>query len=221
MEKYSWLDLQSGSELAWKNFYQSERSRFIGYALHRFQVEEADALDIFQQAFLAFWERVDQGKLVLNRANPETYLFSVGRFMLIQHKKKLNQLSSISLDMEHAFYGDQQEETFSGVDSETALWAEEYKKESMWQEGEVGADLQKYAHLEATHLQESFLKMSTAFSKLGVACKDLLRRIFYEGKTPAELVEAGWYASTDVVKTQKSRCLKQIRTWYEESVDPK
>lgn len=62
-------------------------------------------------------------------------------------------------------------------------------------------------HLEETNI----LKMQEAFRSLGIKCQDVIRLFYYENLSIGEIKERLGYASKDVVKSQKSRCIRQIK----------
>lgn len=49
------------------------------------------------------------------------------------------------------------------------------------------------------------------FKKLGEQCKKVLQLFYYEEKKLDEIQEALGYSNKDVLKSQKSRCLKQLK----------
>lgn len=53
--------------------------------------------------------------------------------------------------------------------------------------------------------------LESAIESLGRKCQELLRLFYYEEKKLAEIQEILDYNHTDVVKSQKSRCLKSLR----------
>ncbi|WP_417200674.1 RNA polymerase sigma factor [Bizionia sp.] len=53
--------------------------------------------------------------------------------------------------------------------------------------------------------------LKKAFSKLGDKCKQVLELYYYEGLTLDEIQAFLKYSNKDVLKSQKSRCLKQLK----------
>lgn len=53
--------------------------------------------------------------------------------------------------------------------------------------------------------------LQEGFGKLGDQCRNLLSLFYYEEKKLEEIQELLGYSSKNVLKTQKSRCLKQLR----------
>lgn len=55
------------------------------------------------------------------------------------------------------------------------------------------------------------IEIERAIRSLGTKCKELLRLFYYEEKKMIEIKEILNYNHTDVVKSQKSRCLKSLK----------
>jgi len=58
---------------------------------------------------------------------------------------------------------------------------------------------------------EEISKMREAFQKLGNQCREVLRLFYYEEKNLDEIMAILDYSSKDVLKSQKSRCLKKLK----------
>jgi len=54
-------------------------------------------------------------------------------------------------------------------------------------------------------------ELETAFKQLGERCKEVLSLFYYQQKKISEIKELLGYQHTDVVKSQKSRCLKSLK----------
>ncbi|MCH2085333.1 MAG: sigma-70 family RNA polymerase sigma factor [Saprospiraceae bacterium] len=85
--------LQSKESKALEQLYLSYRKPFIAFA-RRYQANEEDVLDAYQDAVIAFFENVQTGKLNKLSSTIKTYLFSIGKYKLIN---KLKQNGSKSL----------------------------------------------------------------------------------------------------------------------------
>lgn len=53
--------------------------------------------------------------------------------------------------------------------------------------------------------------LEKALAELGEPCHQLIRLFYYEGKSNSEIMAQLHYASTDVVKSKKYRCLKYLK----------
>ena len=55
------------------------------------------------------------------------------------------------------------------------------------------------------------MNLRQAFLKLGNQCKEVLKLFYYEEKNLDEILQLLDYSSKDVLKSQKSRCLKKLK----------
>ena len=58
---------------------------------------------------------------------------------------------------------------------------------------------------------KEILKLQEEFAKLGNQCKEVLKLFYYEEKSLNEIMQILNYSSKDVLKSQKSRCLKHLK----------
>lgn len=70
--------------------YRDYRKEFLSWALKNFGAEEADALDCFQDAMIAFYRNVVNGKIKELTSSVKTYIFSIGKNMLLRKFKSQN-----------------------------------------------------------------------------------------------------------------------------------
>ena len=59
--------------------------------------------------------------------------------------------------------------------------------------------------------------LQKSFNKLGDQCKKVLQLFYYEEKKLDEIQQQLGYSSKDVLKSQKSRCLKQLKDFTKEN----
>ncbi|WP_158860390.1 RNA polymerase sigma factor [Lunatibacter salilacus] len=64
----------------------------------------------------------------------------------------------------------------------------------------------------ADGLDEQTLQLKMGYSQLGEKCREVLRMFYYDGKKLAEIQHLLGYETKDTVKSQKSRCIKQLKT---------
>jgi RNA polymerase sigma-70 factor (ECF subfamily) len=57
------------------------------------------------------------------------------------------------------------------------------------------------------------------YSLLGNRCKEILKLFYYEGYTLDEIIDILDYSDKKVLKSQKSRCIKQLKDWIKESYE--
>jgi RNA polymerase sigma-70 factor (ECF subfamily) len=79
--------IKSGGTKALENLYSAYRDDFCAFA-KRYQAEESDVLDVYQDAIIAFYENIISGKLSKISSSIKTYLFSIGKFKLIDKLKR-------------------------------------------------------------------------------------------------------------------------------------
>jgi len=59
--------------------------------------------------------------------------------------------------------------------------------------------------------EQNIEKLRRAYRQLGSRCQEVIKLFYYENQTIEKIKERLDYTSKDVVKSQKSRCIKQIR----------
>lgn len=72
----------------------------------------------------------------------------------------------------------------------------------------VSTDHLQFERTEMTHEQQLLYKH---FPQLGESCQEIIKNFYFHGLTIAEIKEIGNYNSENVVKAQKSRCLKKLK----------
>jgi RNA polymerase sigma factor (sigma-70 family) len=70
--------------------YKNYRKEFLSWSFKNFGASEADALDCFQDAMIIFYRNVADGKLTVLSSSEKTYLFSIGKNLLMRKFKKTN-----------------------------------------------------------------------------------------------------------------------------------
>ena len=76
--------------------YGNYRKEFLSWAYKTFSASEADALDCFQDAMVIFYRNITTGKLKELNSSIKTYLFSIGKNLLLRKFKSTQK--EISLD---------------------------------------------------------------------------------------------------------------------------
>lgn len=80
-------ELRQGGHRALESVYRDNRREFIQWASRQYHCNEDDALEIFQQTVIVFYENVMQGKLVTLTSSLKTYLFSIGKNKIMELKR--------------------------------------------------------------------------------------------------------------------------------------
>ena len=169
--------LKEGSDSAFKKVYQDNRSIFLNFA-RKYGIAAADVLDIYQDAYIVFYENIGNGKLSELRSSISTYLMSIGKYMIMDRirkdKKKIRS-----------------EQLIASV-------------------GEVDAEIASY-EIITEELSPRQLLLRTYFDQLGEKCKTILTLFYYKHYSIKEIMIKGRYNSENVVKSQKSRCLRALK----------
>jgi len=91
-------DLKEGSEIIYKTIYENNRVKFIHFA-RRYNLEDDDIIDVYQDAYIAFYNNVMSGKLQFLTSSITTYIFSIGKFMIFDRLKKKNKMKTVDFDL--------------------------------------------------------------------------------------------------------------------------
>ncbi len=169
-------DLQTGNQHRLREVYETYRMPFLAWAVTRFSCQEEEAREVYQEVILAFYENVVNGKINTLNSKLQTYLFGIGKFILlkrIEKARRLDELGEESLDI--AIPADQ----LPGYEAEQT---------------------------------ERSATMLSAINQLGENCRDLLIHVYYHRLSGEIIAERLGYKNSDVVKSQKARCMKKLRT---------
>ncbi|RZS99001.1 RNA polymerase sigma factor [Aquimarina brevivitae] len=69
----------------------------------------------------------------------------------------------------------------------------------------------EYKLLEEDELSSEQVALRVHFKKLGKRCQEMLTLFYYRGLTIEEITDSLGYENKNVVKSQKSRCLKSLK----------
>lgn len=170
-------DLRKGSESVLKKVYEENRDKFLNYA-RRFSLSEDENIDIYQDAYVIFYDNVMSGKIESFTSSISTYLFGIGKYLIFDQMRKNKKTVGSNYDLSMVGESDELVSTF------------EMERPGLTTEQQL---LQQY------------------FGTLGKKCQELLTLFYYRGFTIQEIMEAGGYNSENVVKSQKSRCMKTLK----------
>ena len=79
--------LKTHGSKALEQLYLLYRADFIAFA-RKYRANEADILDVYQDAIIAFFENIQSGKIIELKSTIKTYLFSIGKYKLIDKLKQ-------------------------------------------------------------------------------------------------------------------------------------
>ncbi len=173
--------LKNGDRETLTRIYSEYRSEFSAFA-RQFGLREADSQDVYQDALIVTYEKARSGQLERLDCTLKTYLFSVGKYMMLNlrrsEQRSVRALSEYALEEE-----------------DIALMEEVGQRETV----------SEYQRL----LLENF-------SRLGKTCREILDLFYRRGQSLDQIMDILGYESKNVVKSQKSRCLKTLREYVNE-----
>jgi len=104
-------DLKKGSEKALRKVYEDNRAKFINFA-RRYNLAQEDVVDVYQDAYVIFYNNVMSGKIETMTSSISTYLFGVGKYLIFDKMKKNNKTVSSNFDLSIVKDQDKMLETF-------------------------------------------------------------------------------------------------------------
>ena len=173
--------IKSGDQAALRKIYDENRNIFIKFS-RKYNVKEADALDIYQDSIVILYENIVNGKITDLSSKISTYLFAIGKYKIFQLHRDNSKI--------------------------------ELQNEIIIEEENIYLDVDLHNE-ELTNQQELLNKY---FSRLGNRCKEILKLFYYEGYTLDEITEILNYSDKKVLKSQKSRCMRQLKDWIKEEL---
>jgi len=80
--------LQAGDYSYLDTLYAEHREAFITWTQRSFNCTAEDAADVFQDTVIAFYKNVTRGKLTEMNSSVKTYLFAIGKRLLLKKFRK-------------------------------------------------------------------------------------------------------------------------------------
>lgn len=174
--------LRNGDRETLRRLYESYRNEFTGFA-GKFGVSATDSEDIYQDAIIVTYEKARSGQLESLDCSLKTYLFSVGKYMMLNHRRSQQRTLRAMRDYEY---------------------------------DEADYDLMEKV-MNREPVSEYQQKLLENFKRLGETCRRMLDLFYRHGLTLDQIMETMGYDNKNVVKSQKSRCLKTLREYVKES----
>lgn len=94
-----------------------------------------------------------------------------------------------------------------------------HKNKSLYHEGNIIHISEEMHVFEAEVEEERQHLLQRGWKQLGAKCQKILELYYYNGKTLDEIQDELDYTSKDVLKSQKSRCLKQLKELVKKSYE--
>jgi RNA polymerase sigma-70 factor (ECF subfamily) len=70
------------------NQYRIIRPEFLSWSTFSYNLTNEDAKDLYQEVFLIFWKNIHEGRLTELTCEPKTYVFSIGKHLILNFIKK-------------------------------------------------------------------------------------------------------------------------------------
>ncbi len=176
-------NLRKNSEKVLKHVYESNKDKFLNFA-KRYNLSDEDNIDIYQDAFIIFYDNIMSGKIDIFTSSISTYLFSIGKYLIFDKMKKKNR--TINPDFDLTLVKD--EEEFVPILENNDLTEEQTL-------------LQKHFRTLGKQCQE----LLTLFYYRGYTIKDILE----QGKYNSENVIKS--TKSRCIKTLKERIKENVR----------
>lgn len=169
--------LKNGSEIAFKKVYEDNRALFLNFA-KKYTLGDEEVLDVYQDAYVALYENIHNGKFSELKSAIGTYLISIGKYKIMERLRKNSKQTNNEFLLNKVEEVDNEIEEFDIIQDELSP-------------------------------EQKLLKQY--FEKLGEKCKQILNLFYYKQYNIKEIMVEGNYNSENVVKSQKSRCLKTLK----------
>lgn len=91
-------DIKQGKDEALKTLYRQYQPEFLVWAAKRFQLSEDDLQDVFQDVVIIFYKNVRSGKLEVLRSSLKTYLYGIGKNLLLKKSAKQSKNTALNHD---------------------------------------------------------------------------------------------------------------------------
>ncbi len=167
--------IKIGNRKVLNQLYQTYREEFINWTRWKFNCTAEDSIDVFQETMIAFYENVVNDKITEFQSSVKTYLFAIGRNILLKRFRNEKQGKTEELEVLQ----------------------------------NVADELQMEDSLNLTERQKAIAQL---LEKLGEPCKTLLQLFYYQKYSVEAIVNTMEYKNASVVKNQKVRCIKRLRT---------
>lgn len=164
------------------DLYNTYKEEFVRWSGFRYKLDKEDALDVFQEVVISLYESVKSGKLDEINYQLKTYLFAIGKNMIINRIKY-----------------DQRFDRGSDPTDEVEIF----------NRGEQEIEVNQRHTLIMAQLE-----------KMDEPCYSILKLFFYDGFSMEAIASNLHYKNSDVAKSQKLRCINELRKRVKENYGP-
>jgi len=176
-------DLKSGDEAAFKGVYEINREKFLQFS-KKYNLSEEENVDLYQDAYIIFYENIMSGKITKFTSSISTYLFSIGKYLILDKLRKNKKEGLAHFDLEL-----------------------------------VKEEGQEHFEIDKSQLSQEQSLLMKYFDTISKQCQYLLTLFYYNGLSIKEIMQTENYKNKNVVKSQKSRCLKTLKERINENAE--
>lgn len=155
-------ELKQGSDKVLRRVYEENRDKFINWA-RRYHLSEEENIDIYQDAYVIFYDNIMSGKVESFTSSISTYLFGIGKYLIFDQMKKNKRKVSSEFDL-----------AIVGAEDETVS-ALEISNDGLTEEQEL---LQKYFGTLGKQCQE----LLTLFYYRGFTIQEIMEHEEYNSE---------------------------------------
>lgn len=99
-------ELRKGSDKVLKQVYEENRSKFLNFA-RRYSLSDEENIDVYQDAYIIFYDNVMNGKIESFTSSMGTYLFGIGKNLIFGRMK--NNKKTVRTEYDLALVGKEDE----------------------------------------------------------------------------------------------------------------
>ena len=207
--------LRQGDQGVLHQWYRLYRAPFFAFARKRYGSNEADAADAFQEALIAIYESVVDGRLKQLTHQPKALLFRIASNKLIDQlrKRKRERLVAEHEDFgweSDSALGERSPSTQAHKDLEASIEAIQLGRtndvDAIHGEGLTGQP----ASTAWSNPERSVMRV---LQQLDPRCRKLLQWVYYQRLTMATVAARMGWKGPEVARVHKHRCMqKAIKT---------
>ncbi len=177
-----------------KRFLSKERSKVFAYLHKAFNMEDADLEDIFQEASMALYLNIKEGKLSQLTSSLSTY------FLRICINQTLKFLSK-------------KKRTVPLFDESSVIRKDEFLADKIdtlyhWSTEDQSQEEQSYRERIVNAVLES----------LPETCRNIFHGYYWNNLTTSVIADMFGFANANSVKTQKYKCVSKFKKKYQELI---
>lgn len=177
-------------------FLEDLRKGLLQYARKHYGSSGLDLEDLVQDALLTVYENIQEGKLTELTSSLKTHVIGI---LKNKANEALRKQATIATVPQQA--GQDDDDTLDPVDTGIAQSALE-----RWEEQD--------AEEEQEQLQTAVREI---VANLKEPCKTILWSFYWEDESMKHIAELMHYNTTDVAKSQKSKCMTKVKVAFEET----